>query len=171
MKFNVRYLILGILLVISTMVVATQFALSDRTYQYRLPYDPGIWYIGSDNSSDGIRVLRTDQNSETGDLKIVLGNVSTQQQMCYSAAFGIVNENPFCMNIAGITASSSTPTYLKIWLHGDRHANANNLSDDPTSVLLYDNGTIVHPLNKTAWTLASGDNNYNTTCTNITDRP
>ena len=173
MRIDVRLFIIGMLLVISTMVVSTQFAIIDLEYDYEIVIpiipDYGIKYIGSDNSSDGIRVLRVSQNDANESLKIILGNVSANSQFIYSAAFGIANEESFIMNITHIEVFSSTLTYLKIWLHGDRDANANNLSNDPTSVLMYDNGTIVNPKDTVAWTLAIGDNNAKTLCSNVTD--
>ena len=155
------------------MAVATQFALIDAQYEYEIiiPVVPdyGIKYIGSDNSSDGIRVLRVDQDKHDS-FKIVLGNVSTRYQWIYSAAFGIVNECKFTKRITHIEISSSNSTYLKIWLHGNKDANANNASNDPTSVLMYDNGTIVSGSDTAAWILASGDIDATTICSNTTDR-
>lgn len=173
MNFKFRLFILGMLLLISTMAVATQFALLDIQYEYEIiiPIIPdyGLKYIGSDNSSDGIRLLRAD-NSQNDSYKLVLGNVSENYNWVYSAAFGIVNEDNFFKNITHIEVISTTVTYLKIWLHGKKDVNANNLSNDPTSILMYDNGTIVSSSDTIAWTLAPGDNNAKTICSNITDR-
>jgi len=173
MNFKFRLFILGMLLLITTMAVATQFAIIDIKYEYEIiiPIIPdyGVKYIGSDNSSDGIRLLRAEQN-KTDSYKIVLGNVSDNYNWIYSAAFGIVNEDTFYKNITHIEVISSTPTYLKIWLHGRKDVNANNISNDPTSVLMYDNGTIVSSSNTIAWTLAPGDNDAKTICSNISDR-
>ena len=91
-------------------------------------------------------------------------------QWTYSAAFGIVNEDKSTKRITHIEVFSSAPTYLKIWLHGDRDANANNVSNDPTSVLMYDNGTIINGSKIVAWVLAPGDKNATTICSNTTDR-
>jgi len=173
MNIEFRLFIIGMLLVVTTMAVATQFAITDVQYEYEIiiPVVPdyGVNYIGSDNSSDGVRVLRTDQ-SESDSYKIVLGNVSTNYQWIYSAAFGIVNEDKFDKRITHIEVSPSTLTYLKIWLHGDKDSNANNVSNDPTSILMYDNGTVVNGSNTVAWILAPGDNDAKTICSNITDR-
>ena len=162
------------LLVITTMAVATQFAISDIQYEYEIiiPVIPdyGVNYIGSDNSSDGIRALRKDQNNDPDSFKIVLGNVSINYQWSYSAAFGIVNEDKFNKHITHIEVSTSNSTYLKIWLHGDRDSNANNVSNDPTSVLMYDNGTVVNGSDTVAWTLAPGDRDATTICINTTER-
>ena len=149
------------------MVAATQFALSNYMIEFQLPSDQGIWYIGSDNSSDGIRVLRIDNTSESGSLKIVLGNFSVSYHVTYTAAFAIVNEDETYLYLNGINVSSENASYLRIWIHGDPYKIA---SEDNTSVLLYDNGTLVHPVNRTIWVIAPGDQNANTTCSNITDR-
>ena len=172
MNIKFRLFIIGMFLVITTMAVATQFAITDMKYEYiiSIPVVPdyGIKYIGSDNSSDGIRVLRIVPD-EADSFKIVLGNVSVNYQWAYSAAFGIVNEDNFTKRITHIEVFSSTPTYLKIWLHGNRDVNANNLSNDPTSVLMYDNGTIISGSNTVAWILAPGDRDATTICSNTTD--
>jgi len=173
MNIEFRLFIIGMLLVIATMAVATQFAITDVQYEYEIIIpvvpDDGIKYIGSDNSSDGIRVLRIVLD-EADSFKIVLGNVSMKYQWTYSAAFGIVNEDKFTKRITHIELFSSNSTYLKIWLHGDRDVNANNVSNDPTSVLMYDNGTIVSGSNTVAWVLAPGDKDATTICSNTTDR-
>jgi hypothetical protein len=57
---------------------------------------------------------------------------------------------------------------MKIWLHGNRTADANG--SDPTSVLMYNNGTVVNASNTTAWRLAAGDENTSSMCYNISDR-
>jgi len=173
MNIEFRLFIIGMLLVITTMAVATQFAITDMQYEYILSIpvvpDYGIKYIGSDNSSDGIRVLRIVPD-EADSFKIVLGNASMNYQWTYSAAFGIVNEDTFSKRITHIEIPSSNSTYLKIWLHGDRDANANNASNDPTSVLMYDNGTVVNRIDTVAWTLAPGDRDATTICSNTTGR-
>ena len=172
MKTDPRLLVIGLLLVVSTMVVATQFAITDIGMEYKIvsKKDYGTRYIGSDNTSDGIRVLRAIKNDPTNAFKIVLGNISNNYIYTYTAAFGIANEENFSIDITHIDVKSINHTYLKIWLHGNRTANAENISNDPTSVLMYDNGTIVNSSSTIAWTLAPGDNNKNTLCSNITDR-
>ena len=158
---------------VTTMAVATQFAITDVQYEYEIiiPVVPdyGVNYIGSDNSSYGVRVLRADQ-SESDSYKIVLGNVSTNYQWIYSAAFGIVNEDKLAKHITHIEVLSSNSTYLKIWLHRDKDSNANNVSNDPTSILMYDNGTVVNASDTVAWILAPGDTDAKTICSNITNR-
>ena len=63
---------------------------------------------------------------------------------------------------------------MKIWLHSNPKAlasnNTFNNTNDPTSVLMFDNGTIVNSSETTAWTLAAGDEDKTTICSNITNR-
>ena len=60
---------------------------------------------------------------------------------------------------------------MKIWLHGNRTANANSTTNDPTTVFMWDNNTIVNATNTTAWTLAAGNENASDMCYNVSDRP
>ena len=155
------------------MIIATQYAVTQLGYGYTIvhPADASIRFIGSDNSSDGVRILRIDgDNSTTVTLKLVFGNYSGNQIYYYSAAFGIVNEENFTVNITHINVSSPNWTMLKIWLHGNRDANANSTTTDPTSVFMWDNNTVVNESNTTAWTLASGDNDPSDMCYNVSDR-
>ena len=173
MKINRRWLILGILILVVSMVFATQYAITKVQYEYAIvhPSDAGIRYIGSDNSTDGVRVLRIiGSNSTNVSLMISLGNYSANTIVSFSAAFGIVNEEHFSLNITHINVTSLNETYMQIWLHGNRSANAIDNTTDNSSVLMYDNGTIVHPANTTAWTLAPGDGDPSNMCSNISDR-
>ncbi|GAJ01338.1 unnamed protein product, partial [marine sediment metagenome] len=60
MKVSKNWLILAVLFIILNMVIATQYATTKIGYEYYIvhPSDANIRYIGSDNSSDSIRVLR-----------------------------------------------------------------------------------------------------------------
>jgi hypothetical protein len=171
MKLNKKLMILGVLVLVLNMLVATQYAVTKIGYEYNIvhPSNANIRYIGSDNSTGG-RVLRVDGPNGTASLKLTLGNWSAGTNKMYSAAFGIVNEEQVPVSIMYINVSSMEYTYLRIWIHGDRDANANNTVNDPTTVLMYDNGTIVHASNISAWTLARGNNNPNDMCSNISDR-
>jgi len=155
------------------MVAATQYAVTKIGYEYYIlhPSDSSIRYIGSDNSSDGRRALRViDSNVTNVGIKLKFGNISTNQQRTYSAAFAIVNEERFSINITHISISSPNATYLKIWLHGDRDANANSTTNDPSTVFMWNNNTMVNASNTTAWILAAGNNNPNNMCYNVSDR-
>ena len=172
MKINHRLFILGILMVISTMVIATQYAITQIGYEYHIvhPSESDIRFIGSDNTSGG-RVLRVDgSNGSLAFLKLVFGNWSAGSTKIYSAAFGIVNEEDVLLKIKYINVSSPNATCVRIWLHGNRSANAAVNDSDRTAVEMYNNGTLVNATNTTAWTLAPGDGNSSTMCSNITNR-
>ena len=155
------------------MIVATQYAVTKIDYQYSIvhPSDSAIRFIGSDNSTDGIRVLRVGGSNTTNVyLKLQLGNVyATNMKRTFTAAFGIVNEELHSLNITHINVSSTNYTYMKIWLHGNRTANANSTATDPSSVLMWNNGTVVNASNTTAWILAAGNNNTDNMCANVSD--
>lgn len=170
MKLNKKLMIIGVLVLVLNMLVATQYAVTKIGYEYYIvhPSDADIRYIGSDNSTGG-RVLRVAGANGTGSLKLTFGNWSAGTNKVYSAAFGIVNEEPFAVNIMYINISSQNNTYIKIWLHGDRDANANSTNNDPTTILMYENGSIVNA-NTIAWTLAPGNNNPNNMCSNVSNR-
>jgi len=174
MKVNRKLMILAVLFLLLCMVMATQYAVTKIPYEYTIlhPSDSNIRYIGSDNSSDGKRVIRISGSNTTNvAIKLNLGeNLTTNQEMYYSAAFGIVNEEDFEINITHINVSSASFTYMKIWLHGDRDQNANDSMYDNSSVMMWDNTTSVNLSNTTAWTLAPGDGNSSTACVNYTDR-
>ena len=174
MKMGKKWLILALLFLVLNMVIATQYATTKIGYEYNIvhPSDANIRFIGSDNSSDAIRVLRV-IGSNTTDVGVKLrlgGNFTTNQLKTYTAAFGIVNEEIHSVKITHINVSSVNYTYLKIWLHGDRDVNANNISSDPTTVLMWDNDSMINLSNTTAWTLGAGNDNSNDMCYNISDR-
>jgi hypothetical protein len=171
MKLNRKLMILSVLILVLNMIVATQYAVTKIGYEYYIvhPSNANIRYIGSDNSTGG-RVLRVAGSNGTTSLKLTFGNWSAGTNKMYSAAFGIINEEQVPVNIMYINVSSMKYTYLRIWIHGDRDANANNTINDPTTVLMYNNGTIVNATNTIAWTLAPGNNNPNNMCSNISNR-
>jgi len=168
-----RLLLLGLLLMTGTMVVATQFAVSRVGYDFTVvhPSNADIRLIGSDNASDDVRLLRVVGANDTHVvLRLEFGNYSMGQENYYSSAFAIVNEENYPVNITFINVLSTNWTCMHIWLHGDRDKNANTTTSDNTSVLMFANGTISHPGNTSAWTLAPGDRNASTMCSNVTDR-
>jgi len=174
MKVNSKLMIIGVILLVLNMVIATQYAVTKVAYEYyiRHPSDADIRFIGSDNSTDGKRMLRIAGDNITNfAIKIYLGNMSCNQTNYFSAAFGIVNEEKYTLNITHINVSSINYSYMKIWLHGDRDANANNTINDPSSVLMWDNNTMVNTSNTTAWTLAPGNSNTSDMCANVSNRP
>ena len=175
MKANRKLLILVVLFLLLNMVIATQYAVTKISYEYyiRHPSDVDIRYIGSDNSTDGKRMLRIAGDNITNfEVKLYFGNFSANQTNYFSAAFGIVNEEQYELDITHINVSSINYSYLKIWLHGDRDANAdaNYSSSDPSAVLMWDNNTMVNTSNTTAWTLAAGNSNSTDMCANVSNR-
>jgi len=172
-KVNKRWIILAVLFLIINIVIATQYAVTKVGYEYYIvhPSNADIRYIGSDNSSDNIRVLRIDgSNTSNVKVKLAFGNLSTNQTYYYSAAFGIVNEEKYPLRVTHINVSSINTTYLKIWLHGNRTANANSTANDNSTVLMWDSEAIVNTSNTTAWILAAGNKNPNNMCYNVSDR-
>jgi len=171
MKLNRKMMILGVLLLVLNMTIATQYAVTKIGYEYNIvhPSNANIRFIGSDNTTGG-RVLRVDGPNGTSSLKLTFGNWSAGTNKIYSAAFAIVNEEQVPVNIMYINVSSGNYTYMKIWLHGNRSANANNTMYDPTTVYMYDNGSIVNESTTIAWTLAPGDDDPNDMCSNVSNR-
>jgi len=174
MKVNKKWLILAVLFLVLNLIAATQFAVTKIGYEYSIvhPCDANIRYIGSDNSSDDIRILRIiGSNSTNVGVKLRLGgNFTTNQMVTYTAAFGIVNEEEYPINITHINVSSNNHSYLQIYLHGDRDANGNSTATDSSTVFMWDNNTLINLSNTTAWILAAGDGNPNTMCYNTSDR-
>ncbi len=172
-KFRKKLLTIGILLVILNMIFATQYAVTKIGYEYYIlhPCDGNIRYIGSDNASDGERILRVVGNNISNvRLKLQLGQrLTVSQTRHYTAAFGLVNEERFTVRITHINVSSVNHTYLKIYLHGNRTANANNTNNDPSSVFMWNNNTMVNASNTTAWILAPGNEDSSNMCANISD--
>lgn len=174
MKVKKRYLILAVLFLVFNMITATQYAVTKVGYTYSIvhPSNASIRLIGSDNQSDGYRVLRVLGDNITNiQLILDLGDVySTNMVRTFSAAFGIVNEENYSLNIKYINVSSDNFTYMKIWLHGNRTANANSTLTDPSTVFMWDNNTIINATNTTAWILAAGNQNASDMCYNISNR-
>jgi len=174
MKVSKKMLILAVLFLMINLVVATQYAVTRIPYEYYIlhPSNTNIRLIGSDNSSDNVRILRViDSNTTHVGVKLRLGNrFSTNTVTYFTAAFGIVNEENFTLKITHINVSSLNHTYMKIWLHGDRDQNANSTVTDNSTVLMWNNNTLVNASNTTAWTLAPGNENPNNMCYNYTDR-
>ena len=166
MKINRRLTLLGIMLVVLSMTMATQYAVTKVGYEFSIvhPSNADIRFIGSDNSTDG-RVLRVDGTNGTGyeALKLTFGNWSANSNKTYTAAFGIVNEELVAVNITHVNVSNSTGAdYVQIWLHANRSQNAINTSDD--SVFMWDRGTSKNESSTTAWQLAAGNQNSKNMC-------
>ena len=124
MKIDRRLTMLGILLVVLSMTMATQYATTITSYSYAIvhPSDADIRFIGSDNTTNGaLRVLRVSNNASGSKfVTISLGNWSPSSEKNYTAAFAIVNEEPFPVNITWCNISGTASNYIDIWLHGNR---------------------------------------------------
>jgi hypothetical protein len=161
-----------VVLVVLSMTMATQYATTKIGYSYGIvhPSDASIRYIGSDNAStgDGFRILRVDgSNGTTAILKLDFGNFSLDYvNKTFTSAFGIVNEEPFAVNITHINVTSTTDDILQIWLHGNRDAKIEN---DGTSVFMWNRDTTINASSTTAWTLGRGDSDPTTMRYNVSD--
>jgi len=113
MKTNRRLLLIGVLIVVINMAIATQYAVTKIGYEYSIVHAVKIMYI----------------------------------------------------NVSAVNY-----TYMRIWLHGDRGANANSTTFDRTTILMFNNGTIVNATNTTAWTLAPGNGDSRDMCSNVSNR-
>jgi hypothetical protein len=173
LRVNKRLFTIGLLILITAMVMATQFAVTKIGYDYHIvhPSNANIRFIGSDNASDGFRLIRVYGNNSTGaTLELSFGNLSANQNVTYTAAFGIVNEESLSINITHINVTSTNWTYMKIWVHGTRYNDADRNISNTTGTLMYTNGTLFNLTNITAWTLAPGNNNASDMCSNVSDR-
>jgi len=163
MKIDRRLVLIGVMLIVLSMTMATQYVTTKIGYTYGIvhPSDSDIRFIGSDNSSDNIRVLRVDgdNSSQVTSLKVEFdGNISAGQNKTYTAAFGIVNEEEFKVNITYIDVeATSGSNYLKVWVHGDRDQMAEN---DASSVYVFNQsqGVLENYANgSTVWQLGAGN--------------
>jgi len=168
MRIDRRLVLIGVMLVVLSMTMATQYATTKVGYSYSIvhPSESDIRFIGSDNSSDNIRLLRVSGDNGTTDSIIIMsfGNITAGQNKTYTAALGIVNEEAFKVNITHVNVSADTGTdYLQVWLHADRDANIDN---DATSVCVwnYMEGGNQHSYDYAdcIWQLAAGDGDTTT---------
>ena len=173
MTIGRRFFVIGVLILIAAMILATQYATTRLGYEFNIvhPSNANLRLIGSDNSSDGVRILRVDgANGTSALMKLAFGNFSANQTVSYSAAFGIVNEELYELNITRINVTSPNCTYLRIWLHGNPTVDASINGSDNSSILMYDNGTYLNLSNVSQWVLAPGNHNASDMCSNTSDR-
>lgn len=162
-----RLLILGIAIVALSAAIATQYARMSIGYEFTVvhPAEGLIRFVGYDNSSeDNVRLLRVEDNTNPT-LKLYFGDIPKGMNKTYTAAFAIVNEEDFPVNIVGVNIDEISGNYIQIWLHAD----ATKKADDDTSVLLWNKGT--GWAGGTAWTLANGDGNPSTMNGGATNTP
>ena len=156
------------------MTVATQFVTIRTAFSYNIihPSNADIRFIVSDNSYDSIHVLRISGDNSSGNMDLTLslgGSFFVNFNKTYEAAFEIVNEENFSVDITHINVSTydDTSDYLQIWLHGDRDQKAEG---DSSSVIVWNQGSIGFSSSDTVWRLGAGNNdpiNMNTHATPI----
>ena len=164
MRIDRRLVLIGVMIIVLSMTMATQYATTKIGYSYSIvhPSDADIRFIGSDNLSDGIRVLRVENNASATAryLKLEFGNISINANKTYTAAFGIVNEELYNITISYVNLTASDGAdYMQIWLHGDRDARADV---DGTSILVWNKGTVGYDATSSVWGLAAGDQDPST---------
>ncbi len=164
MKIDRRLTILGVMLVVLSMTMATQYATTKVSYTYSIvhPSNADIRFIGSDNGSDG-RVLRALNNGTVASVQLYFGNWSANSNKTYTAAFGIVNEELMNVNITHINISTTTGAdYMQIWLHSNRSTNA---IDDGTKTYIWNKGPLGYTSSANcAWRLGAGNQNVSNMC-------
>ena len=159
MRIDRRLVLIGVMLVVLSMTMATQYATTKIGYEFNIvhPSNADIRFIGSDNSTDNVRVLRVDgdNSSAARSIKLTLGgNITVNQNKTYTAAFGIVNEEPFAVNITHINVSTADTDYMQIWVHGDRDALPNS---DASSVMVWDKASKGFSSSSCVWQLGAGN--------------
>ena len=162
MNVNRRLVLLGVMLVVLSMTMATQYATTKVGYSYSLVHasNSDIRYIGQDNSSeDGQRVLRVTSGNNSA-LEIQLGDWMQNSDKNYTAAFGIVNEEGFQVNITHVNVSGTGTAYMDIWLHGDPNNDVS--TDGGDTVRVVDDGVAQFTSSSNVWVLAAGDGNVST---------
>ena len=159
MRIDRRLMLVGVLIVVLSTTMATQYATTRAAYSFTIvhPSDADIRFIGSDNSShDSQRVLRVENNnSGTRFVTLELGYWMPDSRKNYTAAFGIVNEESVAVNITHINVSGTNSSFIDIWLHGDR--DADYTSDGIASVKVVSDGSALYSASDVVWTLAAGD--------------
>ncbi len=163
MSINRRLTLVGVMLVVLSMTMATQYAVTKVGYEFSIvhPSNADIRFIGSDNSSDG-RVLRADSVNDDAVVTLSFGNWSANSNKTYTASFGIVNEELMSVNITHINVSNSTGAdYVQIWLHANR---SQKIEDDADSVYMWSKNASKNASSTTAWVLAAGNNDPSNMC-------
>jgi hypothetical protein len=158
-----KLLLVGILAVTLSTISATQYVRADLGFSYEIvhPSDADIRYIGSDNAGDGLRVLRgNDRNGTYGNsnsVELYFGEWAENITKVYTAAFAIVNEEQFAVNITNVKVTmGSGVDYMKIYLHTHGDKDASGQFDGPypgNSTLVWNKTDVTH----TAWTLQAGN--------------
>jgi hypothetical protein len=150
------------MLIVLSMTMATQYATTKVAYTFGIvhPSNADIRFVGSDNSSNDImRVLRVTNNaSGSRYVEIKLGNWFPGSTKNYTAAFAIVNEERFPVNITYVNISGTAASYVDIWLHGNRTLDA-PLEVASARVKVVTAGVALQGASSHAWILATGNGN------------
>ena len=174
MKIDRRLVLLGVMLIVLSMTMATQYATTKIGYTYSIvhPSNADIRFIGCDNATDGIMILRVEGDNTSGqrNVKLVLGgNWTENQNKTYTATFGIVNEEGFALNITHINVSATTGAdYMQIWLHSDRDKLVGD--DTGTKVFVWNKATRGFSSSSTIWRLGAGNGNAANMCADGTNQ-
>jgi hypothetical protein len=159
MRIDRRLTFIGIMLIVLSMTMATQYATTRVSYTYGIvhPSDADIRFIGSDNSSgDGNRVLRVLNNvSGSRYVTISLGDWMPNSAKNYTATFAVVNEEAFAVNITSVNVSGDTAAYIDVWFHGNRSMDASS-EGDSSKVQVVGDGVAID-FSVPAWILSAGD--------------
>jgi hypothetical protein len=160
MRIDRRVTLLGVMLVVLSTTMATQYATTKVAFSYGIvhPSNADIRFVGSDNSSDGLgRVLRVD-NTTSWYAQISLGNWMPNSKKNYTAAFAIVNEENTIVNITNANISGTGWNYLTVWLHGNRSKDASE-EQAAAKVCILNNGVSPFGTSGCAWRLGAGNKN------------
>lgn len=158
MNIRRRFTLLGVLLVVLSVTMATQYATTKISYSFGIvhPSDADIRFIASDNSAaDNKRVLRAENNATNPTLTVELGDWMPNSEKNYTAALGIVNEEQFAVTISHCTVSGTGTANVSVWLHGDRDVDVN--SDGGDTFCLVSSGVSQSNSASSAWVLAAGN--------------
>ena len=145
-----KILLVGVGIAVLSAAIATQYATISMGYEFSVvhPSEGFIRFVALDNSTNGHRLLTV--NETTGNMVLKFGDIPKGMNKTYTAAFAIVNEEGFPVNITGVSVNGSGASYVRIWLHSDATKDATS----DTNVLLW-NGAAVSGY----WILDAGNNN------------
>ena len=150
------------MLVVLSMTMATQYVSTKVGFSYSIvsPSNADIRFIASDNSSDGYKVLRINNNA-TFNIQLIFGNWSQRTNKTYTAAFCIVNEEKFKVNITSINVTT-VPTnrdYMQIWLHGNRSYIVGDETSPSAKAYVWNKGPRNFGSTSCVWQLGAGNGN------------
>ncbi len=157
MRIDRRLVLIGVMIIVLSMTMATQYATTKIGYEFSIvnPSNADIRFVGSDISSDGIHVLRVENNATAPVLKIVLGNISLNVNKSYTAAFAIANEELYNVTITHFTVNGSGAPYMQIWLHENRSVLASTSGE--RSVLVFNKQNRSYTAASSVWGLRAGN--------------